>query len=105
MTDLFYKSLKKTTYYCSCPCTDRLQPLDVSINKPVKEFLRAQFHDWYSRQVCNQLDSGSENVEPFDLRLVIVKPLGATWLIALMDYLQLHPEFVINGFRKAGLVW
>ena len=26
-------------------CTDRLQPLDISINKPVKEFLRKQFHD------------------------------------------------------------
>jgi len=43
-------------------------------------------------------------VQPVDLRLTIIKPLGATWLIALMDYLQLHPEFVTNGFRKAGLV-
>ena len=67
--------------------------------------LRAQFHYWYSRQVCNQLDSGSENVEPIDLHLAIVKPLGATWLIALVDYLQLHPEFVINGSQSwAGMV-
>jgi len=86
-------------------CTDRLQPLGISVNKPVKEFLRAQFRDWYSCQVCSQLDSGSKDVQPVDLRLTIIKPLGATWLIALMDNLQLHPEFVINGFRKAGLVW
>jgi len=25
-------------------CTDRLQPLDISVNKAAKEFLRKQFH-------------------------------------------------------------
>ena len=29
-------------------CTDCLQPLDVSINKPVKDFLRKKFTDWYA---------------------------------------------------------
>ena len=68
--------------------TNRLQPLDISVKKPVKEFLRVQFHDWYSCQVCSQLDSGSENEQLIDLRLTIVKPLGATWLILLINYLQ-----------------
>ena len=27
-------------------CTDRLQPLDISVNKAVKEFLRSQFQEW-----------------------------------------------------------
>ena len=36
-------------------CTDRLQPLDVSVNKSVKEFLRGQFHKWYAGEVCSQL--------------------------------------------------
>ena len=36
-------------------CTDRLQPLDVSVNKPIKEYLRGQFQLWYSDQVCAQL--------------------------------------------------
>ena len=39
-----------------------------------------------------------------DLHLTIVKPLSATWIKNQMDYLQLHPEFAINGFRKAGLL-
>ena len=84
-------------------CTDRLQPLDISINKPVKEFLRKQFHDWYANQVCNQMQT-TDKVKPVDLQLTIMKPLGATWLIKLLDYLQLNPEFAINGFRKAGLL-
>ena len=29
-------------------CTDQLQPLDVSVNKAVKAFLRNQFQDWYA---------------------------------------------------------
>ena len=31
-------------------CTDRLQPLDVSVNKAVKEFLRSKFQKWYAAQ-------------------------------------------------------
>ena len=69
-------------------CTDQLQPLNVAVNKPVKEFLRAQFHNWYSRQVCilraqfhdwyshqicSQLDCGTDKIQPVDLRLAIVK--------------------------------
>ena len=33
-------------------CTDRLQPLDVSVNNSVKEFLWGQFHNWYAGEVC-----------------------------------------------------
>ena len=32
-------------------CTDRLQPLDLSVNKSAKDFLRSQFQDWYAEQV------------------------------------------------------
>ena len=36
-------------------CTDRLQTLDVSVNKSVKEFLRQKFHSWYAESVSTQL--------------------------------------------------
>ena len=35
--------------------TDRLQPSDIAVNKSVKEFLRGEFHNWYSKLVCKQL--------------------------------------------------
>ena len=79
-------------------CTDRLQPLDVSVNKSVKEFLRGQFHEWYAGEVSEQLRSGKE-VKLVDFHLTRVKPLAATWLIRLMDYLKMHPEIAVNGFR------
>ena len=28
--------------------TDRLQPMDISVNKPAKDFLRKKFQNWYS---------------------------------------------------------
>ena len=32
-------------------CTDCLQPMDLSVNKAVKEFLRKKFQQWYSSEV------------------------------------------------------
>ncbi len=83
-------------------CTDRLQPLDISVNKAAKEFLRRQFHDWYSSKISSQLKAGS-SVEPVDLRMAVVKPLSAKWMIALYDYLKSKPDIIKNGFRHAGI--
>jgi len=37
-------------------CTDRLQPLDLCVNKAAKDFLLGQFREWYAKQVCCQID-------------------------------------------------
>jgi len=29
-------------------CTDQLQPLDLSVNKPMKDHLKSCFHGWYA---------------------------------------------------------
>jgi len=43
-------------------CTDRLQPLDLSMNKSVKSYLRNKFQTWYARQ---ELRAQQEN-KPVD---------------------------------------
>ena len=83
-------------------CTDRLQPMDVSVNKAVKNFLRQQFQRWYADQVCEQL-ARNKNSELVDLKLSIVKPLGASWMIKAYDYIKSQPDIVINGFKGSGL--
>ena len=78
--------LEKNNIYCvfvPANCTDRLQPMDLSVNKSAKEFMRAQFSAWYASQVQKQLDSGVEEVSPVDLRMSIMKPVGARWLVSL----------------------
>jgi len=32
-------------------CTDRLQPLDLLVNKPAKYFLGSKFEEWYAEQI------------------------------------------------------
>ena len=39
-------------------CTDRLQPLDLIVNKAIKDRLRQSFTDWYACQVKLQIESG-----------------------------------------------
>lgn len=33
--------------------TDALQPMDLSVNKPFKDQMRAQFDDWYASQITS----------------------------------------------------
>lgn len=84
-------------------CTDRLQPLDVSVNKAAKEYLRRQFQQWYSDQVCRQMDRKEAVTVSVGLQMSVVKPLGAKWLMGLYEYMKLKPEIVINGFKEAGI--
>jgi len=84
-------------------CTDRLQPLDISVNKAVKDFLRGEFQGWYADQIKIQLQNGCSTPN-VNLSLSIVKPLGVTWLKNMFDYLRMNPQIAINGFRKAGLL-
>ena len=34
--------------------TDLLQPMDIAVNKPAKDFLKCQFEHWYSDKVMSQ---------------------------------------------------
>ncbi len=38
------------------------------------------------------------------MRLSIMKPLSAKWIIDTCDYLASNPSIIINGFRAAGIV-
>ena len=39
-------------------CTDQLQPLDLSVNKPLKAHMRKCFVSWYSERVAEQINEG-----------------------------------------------
>ena len=44
-------------------CTDRLQPMDIFVNKSIKTFLRKQFTAWYAEQISKQVKHGSETAQ------------------------------------------
>ena len=61
--------------------------------------MRREFQKWYAQQVYDQLQGNNETTS-VNLRLTIVKPLGAQWLISLCDYYKGKPDIVSNGFRS-----
>ena len=105
-TEDITKLLEQNNIYVvsvSANCTDRLQPMDLSINKEAKDFMRNKFREWYATQDQDQLQEG-EDITPVDLRMSIMKPLGARWLISLFDYLKGQPSIIENGFKAAGML-
>ena len=54
--------------------TDLLQPLDVSVNKPAKSFIRQKFDDWYASEIFKQLDNIHDGeMEPVGMCLLVIK--------------------------------
>lgn len=83
-------------------CTDRLQPMDLSVNKAAKDFLRSQFTDWYAHEVCSNLEEEDSSI--VDLKLSRIKPLHAQWMVTLYNHIKSNPDIVKNGFKKAGIL-
>ena len=85
-------------------CTDRLQPLDVSVNKPVKDHLKTKFQHWYGEEVKKQLDTVALDQVKVDVGLQVIKNPNANWIISAWQALERRPEVAINGFIKAGIL-
>ena len=86
--------------------TDSLQPMDLSVNKPAKDFLKRQFEEWYSGEVMKQLDGKEDEateVQPINLGLPMLKELGAKWLVQMAEYFADNPHIIVNGFIRAGI--
>lgn len=91
-------------YFVQVPAnrTDRLQPLDISVNKAAKDYLRKEFQSWYADKICSQLKGGSQR-NSVDLRLSVVKPLSAKWMMNMFNYIKARPEIIVGGFRNSGI--
>ena len=87
--------------------TDRLQPMDLSVNKPAKEFLRQKFQVWYSERVLEQFEGEDDmdiaDLNPISLSMPILKELGAKWLVEMEEYLSNNPQIIVNGFIQSGI--
>ena len=86
--------------------TDRLQPMDISVNKAAKDFLRHKFNEWYSEQVAEKLGDGDIDqlqAQPVNLSAAVMKSIGAKWIVQMYEYIQENPQIVVNGFSKAGI--
>ena len=84
--------------------TDRLQPMDISVNKPAKDFIRQKFDGWYAEQVMSQLnEDDNAPVKPVDFTLPIMRELSAKWIVEMASYISDHPSIIVNGFIRSGI--
>ena len=59
-------------------CTDKLQPLDLSVNKPVKDGMKAKFQQWYADEVKRQLQTTPVKQIKVDVNLAVVRNPSAS---------------------------
>ena len=102
-------------------CTSELQPLDLTVNSEFKRILKSKFITWYADQLTNQFDSlnldskmddttkpnnmpGTVDKAQVNLKISVLKPLHAKWLVETLATLQEDPKLPIAGFRKAGIL-
>ena len=55
------------------------------------------------QQIQGRRDVGEVELSPIDLRLPCLKELGAQWLLEMAEYISNNPQFITNGFFKAGI--
>ena len=83
--------------------TNLFQLLDISVNKSAKCFID-KYQDWYAEKVLQQLNRvvAAHDVK-VDMKLSIMKPLHAKWIIEMYHHLKRSKQIVISGFRKAHI--
>ena len=104
MTDRVTKELEENNIHSvliPANCTGYLQPMDISVNKVVKSFLRAEFSEWYSDELSEKFMNGDD--DPVDISTARMKCVGGRWFLKLMEHLESNPQITVNGFKHAGI--
>lgn len=86
--------------------THFFQPLDLTVNRAAKNLMKKEFIAYYSRCVQEGLDTGKqlENIE-VDLRLSVIKPLHAQWLVSMFNFFTTTQgrDIIYKGWKRAGV--
>ena len=85
-------------------CTNKLQPLDISVNKPMNDHLQSEFQTWYASEMLKQLQTTPVADVKVDVAAAAIKPHSAAWIFSAWQSITMRPDIVINGFHKAGIV-
>ena len=86
--------------------THVFQPLDFTIKKFMKDFMKGKFSTWFSRHISLGLENGMglDDIE-VDYCLSVLKPLHAKWLIELYNHISTDEgkEIVANSWKKTSI--
>ena len=63
------------------------------------------FLEWYSQEVSKQIDTGTPpDAVNVDMRMSLIKEHSCKWLVSAYDHIRSHPDIIVNGFKKAGII-
>ena len=86
--------------------THIFQPLDLTVNKHCKTYLKKLFTELYAKQIENQLALGKK-VEEITIKFLLstMKPLHAKWLMQFYNEItsEKGQSVIINGWKAAGI--
>ena len=86
--------------------THFFQPLNLTVNREAKRFIKDKFTTWYSDEVKQQIESGGDCTDiNVDLRLTVLKPLHTVWLVDLYNHLSslVGVGHIAKRWEKAGI--
>ncbi len=76
----------------------------LTVNDFLKKELRSCFSSWYARKVKEELEAGVDIQEmKIDLRISLLKPIHANWLMDVIFKLKMQEGLIKTGFDKAGI--
>ena len=86
--------------------TNLFQSMDLTVNGAAKAVMKRRFTECYSQKFWKELESGKDlNDIDIKLTLTILKPLHASWLTNLHDYVtsQKGAEIIFNGWQSSSI--
>ena len=86
--------------------THFFQPLDLTVNGQAKMFWKNKFATWYAAEIQKQVDDGiSFEDANVDLKLSILKPIHADWLVEMYNFFSTSEGkgYILKGWEKAGI--
>jgi hypothetical protein len=68
--------------------------------------MKSSFEDYYSNKIVKQFTSTNGDVATVhvDLRLSVIKPLHAKWLVKNVQKINAENEMIKRGWVQAGIV-
>lgn len=112
-TEAVHKALLEMNCICvpvPANLTDHLQPMDLGVNKPIKDFLKNKFVSWFATKVQEAEEVArplkTDHVMELLKSISLLRDTHAGWLCELMEHFSqpAQQQIIRNSFEAAGIL-